>query len=192
MDMGIIRNLKLFYRCALVDFTLKAIEESLLTAASTAKEISSKISLLQAIEFISISWLKVKTSTITNCYKHCGFKHEYQNEDHGNPIEINSYENSISTVNNSQEFLTIDANLKCFDENGDGLEEQIINDIVHKRFADEDGENLEEPHFITDAEAKSHIEELRRYFMKEGHELSPREALDKCYTYVVNYKEKST
>jgi hypothetical protein len=38
------------------DLTLEAIQENLLISSSTAKEVSARIDLLQAIQFIPNSW----------------------------------------------------------------------------------------------------------------------------------------
>ncbi|XP_035232941.1 tigger transposable element-derived protein 4-like [Stegodyphus dumicola] len=46
MDMGIIKNLKTLYRTRLVNYSLEAIEESLLTSSSKA---SAKVNILQAV-----------------------------------------------------------------------------------------------------------------------------------------------
>jgi hypothetical protein len=58
----------------LVNYILEAIEENLLTS-STAKEVSARIDLLQAVQFITNSWGRVSTKTIQNCFAKCGFKH---------------------------------------------------------------------------------------------------------------------
>jgi hypothetical protein len=55
MDMGIIKMTTLY--CAkLVNYILEATEENLLTSSSTAKEVSARIDLLQAVQFIADSW----------------------------------------------------------------------------------------------------------------------------------------
>jgi hypothetical protein len=59
----------------LVNYTLDEIQENLLTSASTANEISARIDLLQASQFIVDSWRIVSAKTIQNCFVHCGFKH---------------------------------------------------------------------------------------------------------------------
>jgi hypothetical protein len=56
MDSGIIKNLKMLYRGKLVNHILRAIEENLLTSFSTAKEVSSKVNLLQVVQFVADSW----------------------------------------------------------------------------------------------------------------------------------------
>jgi hypothetical protein len=77
MGMGIITNLKALYCAQLVNYILEAIQENLLTSSSTAKEVSARIDLLQAIQFIADSWQRVSTKTIQNCFARCGFKHSY-------------------------------------------------------------------------------------------------------------------
>jgi hypothetical protein len=57
MDIGIITNLKTSYHAKLVNYNLEAIQENLLTSSTTAKAVSAKIGLLQAVQFTG------------NCYK---------------------------------------------------------------------------------------------------------------------------
>jgi hypothetical protein len=75
MDMGTIKNLKTLYCVKLVNYILEAIQENLLMSSSAAKEVSARIGLLQAAQFIADSWRRVSTKTIQNCFTHCGFKH---------------------------------------------------------------------------------------------------------------------
>ena len=56
MDMEIIKNLKTLYRGKLVNYIIEKIEEKLVTSSSTSKEISAKINILQAVEFVANSW----------------------------------------------------------------------------------------------------------------------------------------
>jgi hypothetical protein len=56
MDMEIIKNVKTLYRAKLVNYIPEATEENLLTISSTAKEVSARIVLLQAVQFIADSW----------------------------------------------------------------------------------------------------------------------------------------
>jgi len=52
--MGVIQNLKVKYRTTLVNNILENIKDNLLQTQSTTINISKKINILQAIEFISI------------------------------------------------------------------------------------------------------------------------------------------
>ena len=54
MDQGVIKNLKTFYRKELVQMTVAAIEDNLASSSSTATDISSKVTLLDAIRFVAI------------------------------------------------------------------------------------------------------------------------------------------
>ena len=69
MDQGIIKNLKTLYRKELVHMTLAYIEETILNPSSTAIDVSSKISILQAVSFVAKSWQAVKEATIINCFE---------------------------------------------------------------------------------------------------------------------------
>jgi hypothetical protein len=65
----------MLYRGKLVNHVLDAIEENLLTSFSTAKEVSSKVNLLQAVQFFTNSWREIGSKTNQNCFSHCGLKH---------------------------------------------------------------------------------------------------------------------
>ncbi|GLV33559.1 hypothetical protein CBL_20277, partial [Carabus blaptoides fortunei] len=125
MDMGIIKNLKTLYRGKLVNFILESTDENLLTSTTTAREISSKINILQAIQFIADSWRAIKICTIQNCFDYCGLK-SIEIPEHASDED---YENS--QVLNWSEFSAIDANLPCYDENGD-CEDEIVEGIISK------------------------------------------------------------
>ncbi|KII64869.1 Tigger transposable element-derived protein 6 [Thelohanellus kitauei] len=57
------KNFKTLYSGKLVNYILESIDENLLTSSPTAREISSRISLFQAIQFVAESWLATKTIT---------------------------------------------------------------------------------------------------------------------------------
>jgi hypothetical protein len=73
LDMGIIKNLKTYYRGLLVTYILKDIEDNLVTPSTCAIDISSKLNTLQAIQFVVDSWRKVSSVTIQHFFSHCGF-----------------------------------------------------------------------------------------------------------------------
>jgi hypothetical protein len=56
IDMGSVKNVKMLYCRNMVNHILDAIEENLLTSFSTVKEVSSKVNLLQAVQFVANSW----------------------------------------------------------------------------------------------------------------------------------------
>jgi hypothetical protein len=77
MDMGIIQNLETLCHAKLVNYILEAFQEYVLASSSPAKEVSARIDILQAVQFIADSWRRINTKTIQNCFDHCGFKHSY-------------------------------------------------------------------------------------------------------------------
>jgi hypothetical protein len=53
-----------------VNRILDATEENLLTSFSTAMEVSSKVNLLQAVQFVADSLREIGSKTIQNCFSH--------------------------------------------------------------------------------------------------------------------------
>ena len=91
-------------------------------------------------------------------------------------------------VTNCEEFLSIDNNLPCNDEN-EICDQAIIEQIVTERseiaeILESDENDLSEYCQVTNKDARRHIAELRRYFMQEGNEGCPFSALDICSDFV--------
>ena len=190
MDMGIIKNLKTFYRARLVNYVLEAIEEGLLTSSSTAREVCATVNILQAVTFVADSWRKMSSETIQNCFSHCGFKHLVLEMDVDMLIESENDDRNVELqqVENYEEFLSIDNELQCYDENED-YDAAIVARIAAKHMtASEDQESDDDaPNVlvqVTTQDARKCIETLRRYFMQEGNEGSPIAALDVCGDFV--------
>ena len=190
MDMGIIKNLKMNYRSSLVQFTLKAIEDSLLTAESKAQEVSSKINVLQAIEFLADSWRDIENKTIQNCFSHCDFQVPDTSFD---PSIINiEIMHNFDSVVNVDAFLAIDDNVICCDVDEDDLVKQIAENMLDEKndtteiLEDELFEIDCEPVLMNDEEAMECVKQLRRYFMKEGNEKSPKLELDVCHEFIAS------
>ena len=103
MDQGIIKNLKTLYRKELVHMTLAHLEETILNLSSTAIDVSSKISILQAVSFVAKSWRAVKEATIINCFRKAGFFTL-------SPcvIDENDEEFSLPEINNGEDYNNID------------------------------------------------------------------------------------
>jgi hypothetical protein len=76
LDQGIIKNFKHFYRELIMKRLLSNIESS-----SSPESLEKSISILDAITWIIAAWLKVKKSTIENCFAKAGFSVENYNDD---------------------------------------------------------------------------------------------------------------
>ena len=124
MDQGIIKSLKTLYRKELVHMTLAYIEENILNPSSTAIDVSSKISIPQAVSFVAKSWWAVKEATIINCFQKAGFFTLSPSV-----IEENDEEFSLPEINNGEEYNSIDAELPCYRETN-APDDEIVETII--------------------------------------------------------------
>ena len=84
--------------------TLEYLEETILNPSSTAIDVSSKVSILQAVSFVAKSCRAVKEATIINYFRKAGFFTL-------SPcvIDENDEEFSLPEINNGEEYNNIDA-----------------------------------------------------------------------------------
>ena len=161
MDQGIIKNLKTLYRKELVHMTLAYTEENILNPSSTAIDVSSKISILQAVSFVAKNWRAVKEATTINCFSKAGFFTS-------SPSVIDEEEFSLPEINNGEEYTSIDAELPCYSETN-VPDDEIVETIIAKRLCfeqsdNDDNDEVDPVPLITHAEAKPQILGLQRYF----------------------------
>ncbi|XP_025420572.1 tigger transposable element-derived protein 4-like [Sipha flava] len=131
LGMGIIKDLKMRYRMKLVNFILEKIEEKLFDSSTSANQISGKINMLQAIQFISESWREVSLQNILKKRKLEEVKEEEEEE--------NDYTDPPVTVKEAKK--CIDLLQKFFMQEGnenspsDKLEEcaHFVNQIYTKQ-----------------------------------------------------------
>ena len=82
-DQGIIQSMKHHYRTNMVQKYLIHIESHLANThnVSSAQIINEfKISILDALYMLRTAWSKVTETTIANCFRHAGFKHQDPSE----------------------------------------------------------------------------------------------------------------
>jgi hypothetical protein len=143
MDMGIIKNLKILYHGRLVKHNLEAIEENLLTSFSTAKKVSSKVNLLQVVQFVADSWREIGSKTIQNCFSHCDLKHSGLEMPETAKSEYEAI-SEVQNVRNYEEFEGIDNNVECYNEN-EACEDETVEGILSKHQDEElEGEECDE------------------------------------------------
>ncbi|XP_070211698.1 tigger transposable element-derived protein 6-like [Littorina saxatilis] len=70
LDAGIIQNVKLLYRKSLLRHILFEMEKD---ATSTGPTLAKSVNLLHAVMWLKKAWQEVRVSTITKCFKKCGF-----------------------------------------------------------------------------------------------------------------------
>ena len=182
MDQGIIKNLKTLYRKELVQMTVAYIEGNMLNPSSTAIDVSSKVSILDAVNFVAKSWRAVKEATILNCFRKSGFFSLSLSVPDDNDEELSF---DIPEISNGEEYNEIDAKLPCHNESD--TQEEIVESIIARRpclqQSDDDGSDNDDetdPVPVTHAEAKLHILGLQRYFTEQGFDNAAHSRLDEC------------
>lgn len=205
MDMGVIKNMKALYREKLVHLILQTIEDGLLSSSSSANDVSSRVNVLQAIQFVADSWRQLRSTTIVKCFARGGFKRpasESVYEDSHDKISENSELVASLTVSNYEDFLNIDEDTVCYDVENAWIEDEIIENIQSKRQRvesedeEEDDDDPQDVRLVTLREARTYVDGLRQFFMQKGDENSPFASLDICADYVekqslINFKQSS-
>ncbi len=158
--------------------TLAYREENILNPSSTAIDVSSKISILQAVSFVAKSWRAVKEATITNCFSKAGFFTL-------SPcvIDENDEEFGLPEINNEEEYNNTDALSYLVTEKPNVPDDEIVETMIAKRPCLEQSDNDDNDEvvpLITHAEAKLQILGLQRYFTEQGSDHAAHSLLDKC------------
>ncbi|KAI6651320.1 Tigger transposable element-derived protein 6-like [Oopsacas minuta] len=185
MDQGIIKNIKGHYRKELVQMTITAIEDNLLSTSCTATEVSAKITVLDAIRVVAKSWRQVKTQTIANCFRKGGFWVTASEEGTEKSLasQESNEEQALPEVVNGDSYLLIDEDMKCYNEDGT-LEDDIVETLSNKRLCLEDGSDSDSDNDtvarISNVAAKRSIQVLQQYFVEQGFSDTLHASLDMC------------
>ena len=112
-DHGIIKNLKSYYRSAVVKHIIASIDN-----LTSANELAKKLTLLDAAHFIVKSWNDVTAATIANCFKKAGCI-ELTNNDFEDNSDYESDSEDDQTPDGMtntqfQAYVNIDCSLECF------------------------------------------------------------------------------
>ena len=132
MDAGIIKNLKHHYRRFLVRKRLLALDS----------EMGFKLDLLQALDWLKVSWDNVTPTIVKHCYQHVGFKDIPATE--GSPEPDTSIWSSVEEAGlvsdglSFYDFVAVDDGVAVGPGAG-GLKVDDILNILHPEvFADDD------------------------------------------------------
>lgn len=158
MDQGVIKNLKHFYRCLVVQHLLTESSQKL------------PITLLDASRMCLNAWSKVSQKTITNCFRKAGFCRStnpselFDDEILPSPV---AWEDSIPF----DDYVNIDENIEICGELSDA---DILSEVLNnKNIPTEDDEDVEDEveeqrPIPTSSEAAFHLAEYRRYVEGES------------------------
>ena len=196
MDQGVIKNMKTFYRKQLVQMTIDAIEDNLISPSARATDVSSKVSMLDAVRFVSNSWRRVQAETIANCLRKGGFKQPETTsradeatggEPPGQEEQlVPEEESALPEVTNGDSYLHIYDDAPCFTDEDSYDDDDIMEEVVSKRArveeslaAEDDDEEDGEP-MVTHAAARHSVQLLQRYFVEQGFDDNAHASLDAC------------
>ena len=109
--------------------------------SATATDLSSKINVLQAIQYLSDAWIKVTSQTIQNCFAKCGVSQAKLDSLHFNDVDDTPA--ILQRVENFEEFLSIDDNLPCYAESASefDFDDEIVEHIAKKQCTEEKAED---------------------------------------------------
>ena len=128
-DAGIIQSTKLHYRKIFLRRMICKMEQD---KTSTSAQLAKSVTLLDAITWIRVSWLRVQPETITKCFKKCGFTPSSNNDEiESNEVESNSYSEDFKSILDGitlQHFVSCDDDVEvhcsleqCPDGNSDNI-----------------------------------------------------------------------
>lgn len=156
---------------------LAAIKDNLFSSSYTAINISSKVTILDAIHFLARRLVEMET--IVNCFRKGGF--QVCSEDQ--PMEeLEDQPLALPEVINSESYLHINDSAPFYTEN-DGIEDEIVEALRTKTSQQQDDDDLEdEPSVprVTDVAATHSVQLLQLYFTEQGFNDKLQYALDAC------------
>jgi len=112
----------------LVNYIPDKTEENLLTASSIAREVSARVKLLQATQYVANSWRELSSKMFQNCFAPCGFTHSSLET----PNMANTENEAIlelQHIRNYEEFVCMGNSLQRYNENKD-YEDAILVQIA--------------------------------------------------------------
>ncbi|XP_050338691.1 tigger transposable element-derived protein 6-like [Bactrocera neohumeralis] len=162
MDQGVINSLKQSYRKQLLMKIMDLLEE-----ANPAKAVS----LLDAVNMLSVAWESVSKETNGNCFRHAGLVKDIpdglnfapeDDEPLSKIIEINN----VVVLSKFDEYSRIDKNIITTEEHSDN---DLIQDFLHELLEeDSGGEDLAQPETIIKIEdATNYSRKLKLYFQQK-------------------------
>ena len=181
LDAGIIRCFKAHYRRLLMDKLLKRLE---LNLEESTSEAAKTVTVLDAIQLIQTAWSLVSESSISNCFKKCGFKAlDSDSDSRDPPTEEPTQEDEVLVMvaRVGAEFVSFDDGVPCVD------------DEVGEAAADGDEEDGPEDEVISFTEAIRHLDSVKVFFEANGLDPSPiKEAQDIVMNNMLKKQTKIT
>lgn len=161
---GIIQNLKVHYRQKVLKAVLSKMESE-----SSAYDLAKKMTVLDAILWVKAAIKEIKTETVCNCFKKCGFPIAEGEEivvDVDGETEVqNLIDLTWGTRFLAEDYINIDQNLETESYSTD-VADLIENSEKEEIEESSDEEEQVEEYDISPSEAAEDIEKLKKYFLQ--------------------------
>lgn len=161
MDQGVIRSMKQVYRKQMLMQIMELPEETNLTKSVT---------LLDAVNMLSVAWESVSSYSISNCFRHAGLvKNNFEAMDLDPEDDVPLSElleiNNIMALNKFNEYIRVDENLVTTEECTDN---DLVQDLLQEPQEEDaqDAELEQSEIVITTEEAMNSIKKLQQYFQQ--------------------------
>ena len=136
LHQGVIKKLKTLYRIEILRFVQSHVEASVLQQTdATSVNVSPKITLLEAVQFLAKSWRAVKKSAISAGFVKAGFRVPGEKETDSISMEMDADELEchwltlgLPKMENWDEFNSIDDAIQCTEESN--LDEDLVEAVV--------------------------------------------------------------
>lgn len=131
LDAGIIKNFKVFYRSALLQWILGN------DATSNASDMVKSVSMKHACRWIASAWASVKADTIAHCFSHCGVGLAVNVDQPLLQEETHELHEMVVALR-IEEPLFVEENVDVCASMDDGWEQDILNPNVEDALIDDE------------------------------------------------------
>lgn len=160
MDLGIIRNVKFYYRTQIMRKMLASIDEG-----STPQQFSKSVNIRLALFMLKRALFLVKPETIRHCFEKAGFSKSDNSVIFDSHNEFESPDDFIT--HDFMEFVDCDTDAPCFGE----LSVQEICESVQSPILEDEEENNDltsQSHHVSHLQALNAVRKLRDYILENN------------------------
>lgn len=193
-DQGVIHSLKSHYRRQVLEKIIHHIDQG-------HEMEDMKINVLDALRILQEAWCQVSANTIRNCFHHCGFSCDTDEEDLENPQIFSAYatlqeRSCIPEDMDPEDYLHIDDDVPtCAMSTDDDIVEAVLSARMENDDEQEDDCCLVQHQPINKAEAFECIDKLKMYFEQCDHlsdsPISAFEYLSKVRSELMQTRDKT-
>jgi hypothetical protein len=169
LDAGIIKNLKVLYRKRFLSFLVSKLDEG-----PMVEDFVKSVTISQSIAWLKAAWCEINTSSIANCFNHCGL---YVNEsppnfaaEPDNKIELLSLAKAVGI----HDFMSVEE-VQTYEVLGTDWEASVLKPEIDR--GDEDHKIMQDGNAFTERPTWSVAYRAWQLF-KSWHDFEQQEELD--------------